>query len=166
MTALTASLAAVDRVRRGLRRRALLVAAAMTIVLLVAATLALGLGDYPMDPGQVLRTLVGGGTRIETYIVWETRMPRFAMAVVAGGALALAGALLQALLRNPLASPDLLGISGGARCSASPGRCLPWSRSAGEPRWRCCCSWPPRGADRAASASSSRASASRSCAPA
>lgn len=121
MTALTASLAAVDRVRRGLRRRALLVAAAMTIVLLVAATLALGLGDYPMDPWQVLRTLVGGGTRIESYIVWETRMPRFAMAVVAGGALALAGTLLQGLLRNPLASPDLLGISGGASVAAVVG---------------------------------------------
>lgn len=57
-------------------------------------------------------------TTLQSQLVWELRFPRAASAFVTGGALALAGALMQVLLRNPLADPYILGVSGGAAVGA------------------------------------------------
>lgn len=84
----------------------------------VVAVSAMVLGDYPLTPAQVGEVLVGGGTRPEQYVVLQVRLPRLLMALLAGAALGVAGALLQGMLRNPLASPDLLGISGGSTVAA------------------------------------------------
>ncbi|HEX5857333.1 MAG TPA: iron chelate uptake ABC transporter family permease subunit [Microbacterium sp.] len=99
------------------RRRTLVVASVLLAVAFVAA-LSLSIGDYPLAPADLLRTLAGGGDRVESYVVFQVRAPRLAMAILVGAALGAAGGLLQSLLGNPLASPDLLGISGGAGAAA------------------------------------------------
>lgn len=108
----------VESVRAGARRRWTWVAATAGLVVLVVAALSMTIGDYPLTLGQVWQALWGGGTKIESYIVFQVRAPRLLMALLAGAALGIAGAVLQALLRNPLASPDLLGISGGSGLAA------------------------------------------------
>ncbi len=108
----------VEQVRSHARARWRWVGAAAAAAVLVAVILSLTIGDYPLSLGRVWATLWGGGSKIESYIVFQVRAPRLAMAILAGGALGIAGAVLQALLRNPLASPDLLGISGGSGVAA------------------------------------------------
>ncbi|MEU6035284.1 iron chelate uptake ABC transporter family permease subunit [Actinomadura sp. NPDC047616] len=96
------------------RTRALVVAAACLLVALAVGVLAIGSGDYPMGPAEVVRTLLGGGGPAETFIVRELRLPRAATALAVGAALGLAGAIFQSLVRNPLGSPDILGFTQGA----------------------------------------------------
>lgn len=109
---------AVADVRRLARRRWGVVLVSLGALTGVAAAAALMIGDYPLGPGQVLAVLLGGGEPVEQYVVLQSRLPRLTMALLVGSALGVAGALLQALLRNPLASPDLLGISGGSTLAA------------------------------------------------
>lgn len=92
-----------------------LVATALTVVL---GVLAIGGGDYPMSTADVLRTLTGGGSVAENFIVGELRLPRLVTALGVGAALALSGAILQSLVRNPLGSPDVLGVTQGASTGA------------------------------------------------
>ncbi|MBN9177345.1 MAG: iron ABC transporter permease [Microbacterium sp.] len=99
------------------RRRTRVVVIALLLAL-VAAAVALSVGDYALTPDRLWQTLTGSGTRIEQYVVFQVRAPRTAMALVTGAALGIAGALLQSYLGNPLASPDLLGISGGSGLAA------------------------------------------------
>lgn len=108
----------VETVRRRARMRWRAVALVCAVVALGVAVAALSIGDYPLSPAQVWQTLWGGGERVEQYVLFQVRAPRLAMALLAGAALGAAGALLQSLLRNPLASPDLLGISGGSGVAA------------------------------------------------
>lgn len=91
---------------------------ALGIVLAVAA-LAAGLlvGDAQLLLGDVVNWLRGAASgRID--LILESRWPRVAVAAIAGGSLALAGALVQAITRNPLADPGLLGVSAGAGTGA------------------------------------------------
>ena len=114
----TAPVSALEGVRRAARRRRALVVSGVLTLVFAIALLALTLGDFPLSLEQVWRTLWGDGTRAESYVVLQVRAPRLAMALVAGAALGASGALLQSLLGNPLASPDLLGISGGSGVAA------------------------------------------------
>lgn len=84
---------------------------AATVVLLAVALM---LGQYPLSLGDIFRILGGGGTAQESYVFFQVRVPRAFLGALVGLALGASGAILQALLRNPLASPDLLGISGGS----------------------------------------------------
>ncbi|MFI1396045.1 FecCD family ABC transporter permease [Streptomyces sp. NPDC020681] len=72
-------------------------------------------GALSVPPGQVVDTLLGHApsTRIEN-VIWSVRIPRTALGLAAGAALGLSGALMQALTRNPLADPGVLGVSAGA----------------------------------------------------
>ena len=105
---------------RSAARTALIVA---TLAGLAALALALALtqGSVPVDLATVVRAL-GGADRIDggtgAAIVRELRLPRALAAFAVGGLLAVAGALLQVLLRNPLADPYILGVSGGAAVGA------------------------------------------------
>ncbi|MEV0724142.1 iron chelate uptake ABC transporter family permease subunit [Micromonospora purpureochromogenes] len=96
------------------RPRSLVVVATAVLLAVGLGVLAVGGGDYPMSPADVLRTLTGGGTAAEEFIVGELRLPRLVTALGVGAALALSGAVVQTLLRNPLGSPDVLGITQGA----------------------------------------------------
>ena len=79
------------------------------------------IGPYGLTPGQTLAVLVGRGDPQATIIVWNIRLPRVAAALLVGAALAAAGASYQALFRNPLVSPDILGVSAGAGLGAVAG---------------------------------------------
>jgi len=89
----------------------LLAAAAMGVV-------ALGTGPYPLSPLAVLRTLAGHGPAGADFIVNGLRLPRAADGLAAGAALGLSGAVFQALTRNPLGSPDVIGLGDGAATGA------------------------------------------------
>ncbi|MEU5530877.1 iron chelate uptake ABC transporter family permease subunit [Micromonospora chersina] len=101
-----------------LRPRALLVGLAGTLLAVALAVLAVGAGDYPIAPADVLRVLAGGGSPAERFIVTELRLPRLVTALAVGAALGLAGAVFQSLTRNPLGSPDVLGVTSGAATGA------------------------------------------------
>lgn len=103
------------------RRRRVLVVAAMTLVVLVAGTGALLVGAAGLTPGQAIAGAVGLGDQGDVFIIQKLRLPRIEAAVVVGAAFGLAGALFQSTLRNPLASPDILGISSGASLGAVTG---------------------------------------------
>jgi iron complex transport system permease protein len=98
------------------RRLAVPVAAFAVLVLLSAVSL--GRGDFPISVPDVLRTLVGLGEGAQDFIVLELRAPRILTGLLVGLALGVAGALFQTFARNPLASPDTLGITMGASVGA------------------------------------------------
>ena len=118
---------AVVKARRGVRigplswpvrwRPLLLVVVGFALLVLVMAV-NIGLGDFPITLGQVFDVLLGGGTPSHRFIVLDLRLPRSLTAVFVGAALALAGAVFQAVARNPLASPDILGVTWGASVGA------------------------------------------------
>ncbi len=87
-------------------------------VALVSVLLALGVGSVHIGPGEIVDVLGGGGVEAHRTVVMDIRLPRVALAFVVGGALAVAGAVFQAMLRNPLADPYILGVSGGAALGA------------------------------------------------
>lgn len=87
------------------------------LVMLVAAV-NLGRGDFPISIGDVLGVLLGGGDRSQQFIVLELRLPRTLTGILVGAALGLSGAITQAVARNPLASPDILGVTAGASAAA------------------------------------------------
>jgi ABC-type enterobactin transport system permease subunit len=98
------------------RHLAVPLAAAAVLVLLSAASL--GRGDFPIGLCDVLRTLAGLGEKTHEFIVLELRAPRIVVGLLVGLALGVAGALFQTFARNPLASPDVLGITQGASVGA------------------------------------------------
>ena len=100
------------------RRRALLILAALAGLSQLSIALALMVGSIPISPLDVLATLVDNGGGVAGEVVRSLRLPRALTGFACGGLLALAGALLQVLLRNPLADPYVLGISGGAGIGA------------------------------------------------
>jgi iron complex transport system permease protein len=98
--------------------RSLAILAALAAAAIGALALALTVGSVGVDGAAIVRALGGDGSETSTAIVRELRLPRALAAFAVGGLLALAGALMQVLLRNPLADPYILGISGGAAVGA------------------------------------------------
>ncbi|GAB4586739.1 FecCD family ABC transporter permease [Nocardia sp. IFM 10818] len=101
-----------------LRIGALLTIAALMAVLLVLFAMDIAIGEYRLPLGKVLDVLGGGGTRAQRFLILDSRLPRALTAVVVGAALGMAGAITQSILHNPLASPDILGITAGASVGA------------------------------------------------
>ena len=91
---------------------------ALAVVAIGAFALALGVGSVSLGPATVLQALLGDGETTPRAIVQGLRLPRALAGFATGGSLALAGALLQVLLRNPLADPYVMGVSGGAAVGA------------------------------------------------
>jgi len=96
--------------------RLAVVLGALVLALLAVAMVALFLGSAAISPRAVMAALTGraGAHSVESVVTLSIRLPRIAVAVLAGGALAVAGLAFQALTRNPLAEPSVLGVSGGA----------------------------------------------------
>jgi iron complex transport system permease protein len=86
--------------------------------LLLAFLLSVRLGHISLSTEEVLRALSGAGDPTHRRILFEIRLPRAVLGILVGGGLALAGSVFQALLRNPLAEPYILGISGGSAAGA------------------------------------------------
>ncbi|MDO8933463.1 MAG: iron ABC transporter permease [Rhodocyclaceae bacterium] len=99
------------------RRRALLVLALLVLLSMASLAVALAVGSMPVTLADVSAALAGADTPARQ-IVLDLRLPRALAGFACGGLLALAGALMQVLLRNPLADPYVLGISGGAGVGA------------------------------------------------
>ncbi|MCX8071941.1 MAG: iron ABC transporter permease [Candidatus Binatia bacterium] len=98
------------------RKRVVVVLAVLTFTLLATMVVAAVVGNVSLHWSQVLW---GSEGSVDRTILFGTRLPRIALAAVMGAALGLAGATLQGLLRNPLAEPHLIGVSGGAALGAT-----------------------------------------------
>ena len=96
------------------RRRVVLTTVVTAVLLLAATAVALSLGDRATAPAALWEALQGRGPENVLYAVHEVRLPRVVLALVVGAAFGVAGGLSQGVLRNPLASPDVRGISAGA----------------------------------------------------
>lgn len=121
MTNVTVTTTATTRLVQGrhtLRRRSIGITLALAALATVLFTTALSVGDFPLPPGDVLRSLFGGSSPGTDFIVLELRLPRAAAALMVGAAFGIAGILFQSVLGNPLASPDIIGISAGASAAA------------------------------------------------
>ncbi len=108
---------APDRLRIRSRTVFLTTAAALVAVLAGTAVAAVLLGDAKLLLGDVTNWALGRAGQTVSFIL-DTRVPRVAAALLAGAALALAGTLVQAVTRNPLAEPGIMGVSGGAALGA------------------------------------------------
>ncbi|WP_424210681.1 FecCD family ABC transporter permease [Streptomyces sp. BI20] len=107
----------MSRIRTG--AAVLTLTAALTAALAGAVLAGIALGSVPIPPGRVLSVLLGTEPPGPlTAIVWDVRLPRILLGALVGAGLALTGAVLQALVRNPLADPFLLGASSGASAGA------------------------------------------------
>ncbi len=95
-------------------RRPALVLGLLAVLLVAAFALSVRMGSVTLDLGAVIRALMGRGDAATLAIVRELRLPRATAAALVGAALAVSGVTFQALLRNALAEPYVLGVSGGA----------------------------------------------------
>lgn len=109
---------AADRVSVRYRAHTLLVCGALVVATAGIGVLAIGTGDYPVAPTEVVRTLFGYGDSSTEFIVLTLRLPRALVAVLVGAALGLSGAVFQSVSRNPLGSPDIIGFTTGAATGA------------------------------------------------
>ncbi|WP_233220249.1 iron chelate uptake ABC transporter family permease subunit [Micromonospora sp. RP3T] len=100
------------------RWRAVVVAGVLLGLLLGAVVVSLSLGTPYVAPGDVLRSLSGAGTPYDL-VVRDLRLPRAVLAALAGAAFGVAGTLIQSVARNPLASPDVIGVTQGAGLAAT-----------------------------------------------
>lgn len=88
--------------------------AGLALLLLATVILSIGMGSLRVPLIDVIQALLGIGEAKYEFIVLQVRLPRIAAAALVGAAMAISGTILQALVRNPLASPDLLGTTSGA----------------------------------------------------
>lgn len=105
------------------RSRRFVVLAALAAALVVAVTAGVAFGAVPVSPrdiiGAIGRALSGHGGGVSDAVVWDLRLPRVLLAALVGASLATAGVLYQALFRNALADPYILGVSSGAGLGAT-----------------------------------------------
>lgn len=128
----------------GNKGRAGLIALLAGLVVL-ASVASLAFGAVPIPPGEVVAALLGRGSGTTASIVLYARLPRLCGCLLAGAALACAGVIIQGVLNNPLAAPNVIGVNAGA--GWPPRSAAPWlpGRSGSPPsrpfwgRWRGCC---------------------------
>ncbi|SCX08579.1 MULTISPECIES: FecCD family ABC transporter permease [Agrobacterium] len=118
MTTLFPIITALVENRSRHARRRVTVIAVLTILLLAIFSLALVLGQSFTPPADVLRVLLGEDVAGASFTVGQLRLPRALLSVLAGLSFGLGGVAFQIMLRNPLASPDIIGISSGASAAA------------------------------------------------
>ncbi|MBM7646180.1 iron complex transport system permease protein [Scopulibacillus daqui] len=97
-----------------INKKGLYVFSAALIILIAVIIASTALGDMNMSMIEAAKSIFGGGTSLHNLVVRSFRLPRILLAAFAGMALAVSGAILQGIVRNPLASPDIIGITGGA----------------------------------------------------
>jgi iron complex transport system permease protein len=110
---------AAGRRRRARHRAVRTVALAVLLVAVFAATLMIGKTFY--GPDEVIRVMIGQQVPGASFTVGELRLPRASLGLLAGFAFGIAGVTFQTMLRNPLASPDIIGITWGASAAAVVG---------------------------------------------
>ncbi|MGW5524042.1 FecCD family ABC transporter permease [Gordonia sp. NPDC003950] len=101
-----------------IRPRVLITVTCSLVIAFVLFLLSVTISEYPVTPIDVMRILLGGGTRIENVVILDDAVPRAAVSVLVGFALGMSGSLTQLIAQNPLATPDMLGITAGAGAAA------------------------------------------------
>lgn len=101
-----------------LDKRAVRTLAALSLVTAVLTVLCIGTGETRIPPWEVVRSLFGYGSDLNELVIRQLRLPRILAALMVGAALAVSGAIFQSVIRNPLASPDYTGVTGGASVAA------------------------------------------------
>ena len=91
----------------------------LAVILVVVSLISISVGSSRLPLAEILRVLFGGGEDVSRTIVFNVRMPRIATGIAVGFALAMAGCIMQNVLRNPLASASTLGIAQGASFGAA-----------------------------------------------
>lgn len=117
MTA-TEAVHVISRARAARQARTVAVIAVLAVVVFATFCVSLSLGDFKIPVLDVVRTLFGGGDRATEFIVNRLRLPRALTGLLVGTALGLSGAIFQSIARNPLASPDIIGVTYGASAFA------------------------------------------------
>jgi iron complex transport system permease protein len=102
-----------DKLSLLIDKKSFFISAILFAVVLSIFIISTGIGEVAISPINVLKTLFGYGTEMENLFIFSFRLPRIIIALLVGISLAVAGAILQGLIRNPLASPDIIGITGG-----------------------------------------------------
>jgi len=103
---------------RQLHLQSLVVILVLSFIALLIGWLSLAIGKYNLSIPQLFTALGSGQIAGDAFIVQILRMPRMLLALLVGGALGVSGLLLQTIVRNPLASPDIMGVTGGASAAA------------------------------------------------
>lgn len=101
-----------------LKQRYSLIIMGLLLLNFVVACMAIGIGEFSISPVDVGKTLLGMGEKKYEFIIYTLRLPRVLSAFLVGIGLAVAGTILQALTRNPLASPGVIGLNAGAGLAA------------------------------------------------
>ncbi|WP_183100420.1 FecCD family ABC transporter permease [Nocardioides pelophilus] len=118
VTDLVRDVAVVRRARRAPRRRYALVLAGLTGLAIAAFAVNVLLGDYTYTVPDFFRILAGEEIPVASYLLMESKLPRAVLGVLVGLCFGAGGAIFQATLRNPLASPDVVGVTWGASAAA------------------------------------------------
>ena len=98
--------------------RSVLVCVGTVALILIVAVITLTTGDFPLPLGEVLRTLFGGGSPLDEFVLNTLRLSRLLTGLLVGAALAVGGSTFQSVARNPLGSPDIVGFTQGAATGA------------------------------------------------
>lgn len=101
-----------------IHRKSLRIMLILLLACMVVAIVSTGLGEMVINPWDVIRSIFGMGAEDHTMVIQKIRLPRIIVALLVGASLAAAGAILQGIIRNPLASPDIMGVTGGASVGA------------------------------------------------
>ncbi len=109
-----------------LRPRQLAVSAGLAVAVFAALCWHVSIGEYGIPLADVARALTGSGDAGTLLVVQELRLPRAMTGLLAGIAFGMSGALLQTMTRNPLASPDMIGLTQGAGTAVVAGIVLGW----------------------------------------
>ncbi|MED0688243.1 iron ABC transporter permease [Anoxybacillus ayderensis] len=95
-------------------KKAMITCLVLLIISIFLFLVSTGVGEMYISPVNVIKTLLGSGSEMDEIVIYSFRLPRMIIAFFAGMSLAVAGAILQGMIRNPLASPDVLGMTSGA----------------------------------------------------
>lgn len=107
-----------DRCSFLMDKKAAMVIGLLTLSVIFTMVISVGVGDVYIPPFDVIKVFFGTGSPLQALVVETFRLSRICIALFAGAAIAVSGAILQAIVRNPLASPDIIGITGGASVAA------------------------------------------------
>jgi iron complex transport system permease protein len=125
----TSSRAAIDRAIGRTRTRTRRVVVGLAAAVVVAVVVSTALGDFLVPLGRIVPAILGEGDEGAVFIVRSIRFPRVLVGLLVGVALGYSGSIFQSMVRNPLASPDILGVTAGASAAAVfliTNRSLPW----------------------------------------
>lgn len=116
-----------ERIALTYRRRSVLIWTAMTALILSLAAATLMLGKLGLSPADIVDMMRGEASTATEFVLQRVRGPRVLIAILAGAAFGLSGALFQNVTRNPLGSPDVLGLAAGAGAGVAVVSLSPWA---------------------------------------